>query len=227
MTLYNRFAIVSSTSGSVAANVLMHDPSFRKNLKLLVTDRACGAEQIAIDFNIKHIRLIEPRRDSFSDQLLHVLISNRIEIVFLFFTRLVSGKLLEEYHGRIINLHPSLLPAFAGLRGFQDGWNSGCLVIGSTTHFIDTDIDTGPIIQQTMLPIAPTRENKARARHTVFLQQCASLSQVSDWIAQGRVRVGAKGSVEVQGADYGTLSNFIPALENGISKKIAYQMLAP
>lgn len=213
MKLSSRFAIVCSTSGSVMEYALTHDMEFRGRVKLVITDRSCSAENVAERFGIKCVRIDISDSLQFSGCLEKLLIDYSIDVAFFFFTRIIKGNILEKFSCRLVNFHPSLLPAFSGLNGFDDGWNSTSLLLGSTVHLIDTGVDTGPIVQQSFISINRSLDIKSVVRHKIFLQQCASLLQVSDWFAKGRVVFNTNGDVAIQGGEYDSLDGFIPALE--------------
>lgn len=109
----------------------------------------------------------------FSSNLLDLLRGELIDYVYIFFSRLLHGSLLDEYAGRLINFHPSLLPACQGFRGFEDTIESGALIAGSTVHFFDTSMYTGENILQTFTATHQKRANLIR--HEIFAQQCAAL----------------------------------------------------
>lgn len=223
----DRFAVVSSTAGSVLEYVLERDSDFRRRLKVVITDRSCGAERVAIKFGIRHVRIDELSGIDFSNRLQEVLTEESIGAAFLFFSRILSGAILEKFSGKLINFHPSLLPAFPGLRGFEDGWDSGNPLLGSTVHFVDCGIDTGPVIQQAFLPVNRATDLRPVVRHKVFLQQCASLSQVSDWVARSRVAMLNGKEAVVRGASYETIDAFVPALEKPAAMDIAAVVSKP
>ncbi|WP_068793720.1 phosphoribosylglycinamide formyltransferase [Brevibacillus laterosporus] len=72
-------------------------------------------------------------------------------IVLAGFMRLIGNVLLTSYQGRMINLHPSLLPAFPGKDAIKKAWEYGVKVMGATVHFVDEGMDTGPIIDQEVI----------------------------------------------------------------------------
>lgn len=201
-------------------HVLERDSDFRQRLRLVVSDRSCGAEGVSARFGVQFVRIDEVSGIGFSNRLEELLVEESIDAAFLFFTRILSGSILKSFSGRMINFHPSLLPAFPGLSGFDDGWDSSSLLLGSTVHFVDSGVDTGPVIQQTFLPVNRAADIRLEIRHRIFLQQCASLSQVSDWFAKNRVLICGGGGVIVEGANYKDTGGFVPALENMISKNI-------
>jgi phosphoribosylglycinamide formyltransferase-1 len=76
-------------------------------------------------------------------------------IVLAGFMRILKGELLREYANRVVNIHPSLLPAFPGLAAWKQALEYGVKVTGCTVHFVDQGIDSGPIIGQKTVPVLP------------------------------------------------------------------------
>jgi len=74
-------------------------------------------------------------------------------VVLAGFMRIVKAKLLEAYPQRILNIHPSLLPAFPGLHSWKQALENGVKITGCTVHFVDAGTDTGPIILQRAVPV--------------------------------------------------------------------------
>lgn len=208
------FAIIASTNGSVVSRVLVQDASFRAQTKLVVTDRACGAEDVANRYDIPYHRINEPYPLAFGNKLLETLELHAIDYAFTFFSRLIQGCILEKFKYRLINIHPSILPAFPGMGAFEKAWASNTLFTGSTTHFIDQGIDTGAIIQQSVVRIDRYHQTKDDIRHELFLQQCASLSQVALWLSEERIRFTENNGIEVLGSQRSDASPFMPALEH-------------
>jgi phosphoribosylglycinamide formyltransferase-1 len=88
--------------------------------------------------------------------LLHLLKANSIEwVVLAGYMRVVKDPLLSAYPNRIINIHPSLLPAFKGLHAWEQALKAGATETGCTVHFVNRDIDAGEIIAQQRVPILP------------------------------------------------------------------------
>ena len=87
-------------------------------------------------------------------RVLEILRQHHAHIIALAgFMRIVKGGLLRAYAGRIINIHPSLLPAFPGLQAWKQALDYGVKVTGCTVHFVDEGTDTGPIILQRTVPV--------------------------------------------------------------------------
>jgi phosphoribosylglycinamide formyltransferase 1 len=93
-------------------------------------------------------------RDAYDKQIMKYCDKNKVDLVILAgFMRLLSTTFVEQYKHKIINIHPSLLPSFPGLHGYEDAWEYGVKVSGCTVHFVDEGLDTGPIILQKLNPI--------------------------------------------------------------------------
>jgi len=93
-------------------------------------------------------------REDFDKKILGELKKNKIGLVVLAgFMRLLSPHFIEEYRGRIINIHPALLPSFKGRCGVKDALDYGVKVTGVTVHFVDEKLDDGPVIAQAAVEI--------------------------------------------------------------------------
>jgi phosphoribosylglycinamide formyltransferase 1 len=191
--------------------VAAHNPAFRCGLALILTDRVCGAVDWAASIDVTCETNSTPTSEGLSDWLLDRLEHHRIDYAFLFFTRMLKGRLVEAYSGRLVNFHPSLLPAHPGLRGFEDSVASSSPFIGTTAHLVDSGMDTGPIIMQTVVSRHPNDFDQQALRHRVFLAQCAELLQVFNWLSADRLRFGKR--VLIDGAAHPELNISVPALE--------------
>jgi len=95
-----------------------------------------------------------PHRKAFDERIAALLDEREIDLVILAgYMRLLSPLLVERYRGKIMNIHPSLLPAFPGLDGVRQALEYGVKVSGCTVHFVDEGLDTGPIILQEAVPV--------------------------------------------------------------------------
>src|SRR6185369_17337775 len=119
-----KFVIVISTGGSVI-NQLLYNDFFKTRIHSVVSDRECPAVPKALAHGTVTRIFPEPDKEKFSGLVLDYLKQNGIDYAISFYSKLFVGELLSEYHDRIINLHPSLLPAFKGLHGFDDAIKHG------------------------------------------------------------------------------------------------------
>lgn len=97
--------------------------------------------------------VIEPSRfsvrEEFDEAVKEILEENDIGLIVLAgFMRILTSRLIDAYRGKIINIHPSLLPAFKGAHGIRDAFDHGVKVTGVSVHFVTEELDGGPIIAQ-------------------------------------------------------------------------------
>ncbi|MBU1125592.1 MAG: phosphoribosylglycinamide formyltransferase, partial [Candidatus Omnitrophica bacterium] len=93
-------------------------------------------------------------KKDFEARIIEVLKEHRVDLVVLAgFMRLLGSTLINAYRGRIMNIHPALLPSFKGSQGIKDAFEYGVKATGVTLHFVDEEMDHGPIILQETLAI--------------------------------------------------------------------------
>lgn len=96
-------------------------------------------------------------REDYDKRLLAKLKDEGVELVVLAgFMRILSPVFIREYRGRIINIHPALLPSFKGTHGIKDAFEYGVKTTGVTVHFVEEDLDAGPVILQSSVQIEST-----------------------------------------------------------------------
>lgn len=133
-------------------------------------------------------------------------------IVLAGFMRVLTERFVTRYSGRMINIHPSLLPAFPGLNTHRRALEAGVRLHGCTVHFVTPGVDSGPVIVQAAVPVlAEDTEDALAAR--VLAQEHRIYPQAVRWIAEGRVKLGASGKVEYQGVTPGAGVVISPALD--------------
>ncbi len=167
-------------SGSLAADVKVVI-SNRPGAKALDRARAAGVPALTIphkDF---------PTREEFDRALVVALREANVEwIVLAGFMRVLTTELLNAYAGRIINIHPALLPAFPGVNGAQQALDYGVKITGCTVHFVDHGVDTGKIIAQRAVPVEETDDLPTLAARIHAAEHELFVSVLRD-IAAGRV----------------------------------------
>lgn len=133
-----------------------------------------------------------PSREAYEAEIVQVLDEHEIDLIVLAgYMRLITKVLLQPYEGRIINIHPSLLPSFPGVDGIGDAYRYGVRVTGVTVHFVDDGMDTGPIIAQQAVEVAvgDTLETLAAKIHAV---EHRLYPEVIRWISEGRVKLDGR-----------------------------------
>jgi phosphoribosylglycinamide formyltransferase-1 len=137
-------------------------------------------------------------RESFDRAVSAELEKHGVELVALAgFMRIQSPWFPERWVGRLINIHPSLLPAFKGLSGQRQALDAGVRLSGCTVHFVTPELDSGPIIAQAAVPVL-AGDSEATLSARILRQEHRLYPLVVRWFAESRV-VLADGRVSVQG----------------------------
>jgi phosphoribosylglycinamide formyltransferase-1 len=111
-------------------------------------------------------------------------------VVLAGFMRILKGEFLRTFAGRVVNIHPSLLPSFPGLEAWKQALDYGVKVTGCTVHFVDQGVDTGPIIAQQTVPVLDG--DTAAALHE-------RIQQVERSLYPAAIAALARGEIQVQG----------------------------
>jgi phosphoribosylglycinamide formyltransferase-1 len=131
-------------------------------------------------------------RDAFDAAVSRVLEHARVELVCLAgFMRVLGRAFVRSWAGRIMNIHPALLPAFPGLAAQRQALDYGVKVTGATVHFVDEGVDTGPIVAQSSVPVndADTEESLS-AR--ILIEEHRLYPEAIRLFALGRLRVAGR-----------------------------------
>lgn len=120
-------------------------------------------------------------------------------IVLAGFMRVLTETCVKRYAGRMVNIHPSLLPSFTGLHTHRRALEAGVRVHGCTVHFVTPGLDSGPIIAQAAVPVLANDTEDTLATR-VLEQEHRIYPQAVRWLCEGRVQLRADGTVAVSGA---------------------------
>lgn len=104
------------------------------------------------------------------------------------FMRILTPELVTHYRGRLINIHPSLLPAFKGLHTHKRVLDSKLTEHGASVHFVTEDLDSGPVILQARVPVLPNDDEDTLAAR-VLTEEHRIYPQVIHWFAEGRLQL--------------------------------------
>lgn len=131
-------------------------------------------------------------REAYDRKVITVLDEKQVDLVCLAgYMRLLSPHFVEQYRHRILNIHPSLLPAFAGLEGQRQALEYGVKWTGCTVHFVDENLDAGPIILQAVVPVKDDdtpdtlAERILREEHRLYSEAIAVVLS-GRWRIEGR-----------------------------------------
>ena len=141
---------------------------------------ALARESLIATEVVDHTRF--PTREAFDAELAKAIERRQPSLVVLAgFMRILTPAFVERYRGRLLNIHPSLLPAFPGLNTHQRALDAGCKVAGATVHQVTADLDHGPILEQAVVPVLPgdTAESLAARvltqEHLIYPRAIAAL----------------------------------------------------
>lgn len=138
-----------------------------------------------------------PSREQHDAAIVHHLQQAGVEVVCLAgYMRLIGKAFVQTYPQRILNIHPSLLPAFPGLDAQQQAADAGVRFSGATVHFVDEELDHGPIILQGAVPAYPGEGRERLARRILALEH-RIYPQALQWLAADRVRFDGQGLVRL------------------------------
>lgn len=190
-----RLAVLASGEGT-NLQALLDDAVVGPWVALLASDRAgAGALERARARGVEAVFLdpkAHPDRAGFDHALLDLLRDRAIDVVALAgFMRLVGPNLVRAFDGRMLNVHPALLPAFPGTSSVADALAWGVKVTGVTVHFVDEQVDHGPIVFQEAIPVLPdddwdTLEARVHeVEHRLFPAAVRAL-------VEGRIRVDGR-----------------------------------
>jgi phosphoribosylglycinamide formyltransferase-1 len=187
------------------------------DIAAVISNRAdAGGLKIAQEHSIP-TAVLEHRnyadRESFDAALAQLIDTFHPDFVVLAgFMRILSAGFVARYHGRLVNIHPSLLPAYGGLNTHARALHDGVRIHGCTVHFVTPDLDHGPIIIQAAIPVLPEdTEQTLSAR--VLHEEHRIYPQAIRWLCTGQVTLDARGKVIFRLRKQPGSALFSPSLE--------------
>ena len=129
-----------------------------------------------------------PDRDAFDAELARVLDAHEPDVIALAgFMRILGPAFVQRYERRLLNVHPSLLPAFTGLHTHRRAIEAGCKLHGATVHFVTAALDHGPIILQAAVPVLPG-DTEATLSARVLAREHTIYPKAVRWVVEGVLR---------------------------------------
>lgn len=199
----NMEAILAAGLPVAVAAVISNRPDARG----LDTARAAGIPAQALDHRAY------AGREAFDAALVEAIDAYAPDLVVLAgFMRILTPAFVNHYAGRLLNIHPSLLPSFPGLHTHQRALDEGVRIHGCSVHFVTADLDHGPIVIQAAVPVLEGDDEAALAAR-VLAEEHRIYPQAIRWFAEGRLAVEG-GRVVVAGAVAAETPLRVPAVEN-------------
>ncbi len=186
----NMQAILEARLPLTVAAVISNDPQAGG----LATARGHGIPTSAIDHRAHRDRpafdaALRTAIDAYTPDL----------VVLAGFMRILTDDLVNHYRGRLINIHPSLLPAFTGLHTHRRALAAGVKVHGCTVHFVTPELDHGPIVIQAAVPVRED-DNEETLAARVLAQEHRIYPQALRWFCAGRLAITPEGTVRLAAA---------------------------
>lgn len=190
------------------------DPAYPAEIALVVSDKAdayglerarlAGVPGVVVD------RKAHPGREDFEAAIDAALRHAGCDLVCLAgFMRVLSAGFVDQWPNRILNIHPSLLPAFTGLHVQRRAIEAGATLAGCTVHIVTPDLDAGPIVAQAAVPVRPDdTEDSLSAR--ILEQEHRLYPAALAWLAAGRIRVTGNRALVDGATASGTLASPSP-----------------
>jgi phosphoribosylglycinamide formyltransferase-1 len=175
----------ASESGQVPARVVVL-VSDRPDARALDVARRHGIETVVVE------RRDHPSREAHDKAVAGALDCRQVALVCLAgYMRILSADLVRHFHGRLLNIHPSLLPAFPGLHAQRQAIEHGVRVTGATVHFVDEGLDSGPIVLQAAVPVRSGDTEAALARR-ILVEEHRLYPEAIRLFAEGRLRIDGR-----------------------------------
>ncbi|MDO9095811.1 MAG: phosphoribosylglycinamide formyltransferase [Rubrivivax sp.] len=130
-----------------------------------------------------------PSREAFDAELARVIDGFQPDLVVLAgFMRILGAAFVQRYEGRMINIHPSLLPAFPGLHTHRRALQAGCKAVGATVHLVTAELDHGPIVMQSVVPVRPGDDEHTLAARVLATEHVIYPLSVR-WFVEGKLAI--------------------------------------
>jgi phosphoribosylglycinamide formyltransferase 1 len=166
------------------------DPAYPAEIVLVISNRpeAPGLAHAA-RAGIAHRTVAEPTRELFAAEVDAALRQSGVELVALAgFMRILDSAFVEAWRDRLVNIHPSLLPAFPGLHPQRQALAAGVRFSGCTVHFVRAQVDTGPIIAQAVVPVHGP-DDEARLAERILAAEHRLYPMAVRLFAEGRLSI--------------------------------------
>lgn len=184
-------AVLISGNGSNLQAIIdsCHEDDFPANVSLVISNKpsAYGLER-AKKAGIETVIISNkdyPTRDAFDQEIMRILDQYSIDLVCLAgFMRIVTPEFVKQWHNKMINIHPSLLPSFKGMNAIEKAYESGVKFAGCSVHYVRDDVDSGPIIVQAITEIN-SEETLSDVENKIHVLEHQSYPLAIELIAKG------------------------------------------
>ena len=194
-----KIAVLASGSGTnlqALIDQLHHDESSGVEIAVVISDRRKAyaltrAKKVGIPTRVVRVRDFSDR-DAFDAEISKILDKHEVKLIVLAgFMKLFQPAFVRKYRNRIINIHPSLLPAFPGAHPVRDTLAYSVKISGVSVFFIDEGVDAGPIIAQASVPVFDDDDEESLLKR-IHIEEHKLYPQVVRWYAEGKLDIVGK-----------------------------------
>lgn len=185
-------AILASANGTNAQAIIDATKSgkLKANVRVVLTNKTEAgvierAKKAGIPVEIIPSRGYKNRREEYDTLVVEALRKYNVDTIALAgWMRILSSVFIDAYGGRIINLHPAILPSFKGHKGIEDAYAYGVKVTGCSVHLVVPELDAGPLIIQAAVPVKGSFDELEEQIHRM---EHRILPQALQWFSEGRI----------------------------------------
>ncbi|WP_434680355.1 phosphoribosylglycinamide formyltransferase [Pseudomonas sp. R1-18] len=192
--------LLSGTGGNLQAMIdSFKDGTSPVRIRAVISNRADAfglqrARDAGIEACVLDHKAYEGR-EAFDAALIELIDTFNPQLVALAgFMRILSADFVRHYHGRLLNIHPSLLPRYKGLHTHQRVLEAGDAEHGCSVHFVTEELDGGPLVVQAVISVQ-LQDSPASLAQRVHLQEHRIYPLAIRWFAEGRLRLGEQGAL--------------------------------
>ncbi len=207
--LMNLVVLISGRGSNLEAILkAIEDGKIKANVSLVISSRAeARGLKIAESYGVK-TKFVNPKdfsnRDEYDSELIKIIKSVNPDLIVLAgYMRILTDGFIDSFENRIINIHPSLIPSFQGLKAQKQALVFGAKYTGCTVHFVSKELDNGPVIIQAVVPILPDDTEDSLSNRILQFEH-KIYPQAVKWFTENRIKVEGR-KVIVKNATYGTL----------------------
>ena len=192
MTKKLRVGVLASGNGTDLQSIIdaSEDGLIDADVVVVVSDRKDAfALKRAKNHEIKGVFVNPEEKDEIDKETDEILTKNNVDLVVgAGYMRILSSDFVKKWYGKLINIHPALLPSFKGTNGQGDAFDYGVKITGCTTHFIDEKMDHGPIILQAAVRVMPG-DNRDLLAQRILEVEHQVLPRTIQLYAKGRLKI--------------------------------------
>jgi len=195
--------VLISGNGSNLQSIIDNAPEIDLNISCVISSNSDAyglkrAEKAGIPTAVIDYKLFDSRFKA-DKEIMKVIDDSRAEVIILAgYMRILSSEFIDRYLGKILNIHPSLLPKFKGLNTHQRAIDAAEKIHGASVHFVTEELDGGPVIAQSVVEIESTDNTKSLASK-VLNKEHILYPRIICWYTHGRIKLIENKGVQLDG----------------------------